>query len=496
MRHTNATIVAPRRLNCRHDRRAIPSNRRRAREGYMHWLRLKSFESILAQDGASRLRRSLGAFDLVLLGIGAIIGTGIFVLTGVAAADYAGPALVLSFVLSGIVCALAALTYAELAAMVPVAGSAYTYSYAALGEAAAWIVGWNLVLEYAVSAGAVAAGWSGYFTGILAAAGVELPVAWTKVPADGGLVDLPAVAIVLFVTYLLIVGTRESARLNAILVAVKLGALFLFLALAAPQVDPALWRPFMPFGWSGVTTGAAIIFFAYIGFDAVSTAAEETRNPQRDVPIGLIGSLLVCTALYIIVSAVLTGVVPYPQLDTREPVAFALRELGYPFGSALVGVGAIAGISTVLLVLIYGQTRIFFVMARDRLLPESLARVHPKYRTPHVITAITGIFVAFVAGFFPIGIIAELSNIGTLFAFLMVALGVWVLRLTKPQIPRPFRCPAVHIVAPAAMLSCFALMLSLPRETWERFGLWTILGVFLYALYGYRRSPLRAQPPG
>lgn len=461
----------------------------------MQWLRRKSLEAIAAQTEQERLRRSLSGFDLILLGIGAIIGTGIFVLTGVAAADYAGPALVLSFAISGIVCALAALTYAELAAMVPAAGSAYTYAYAALGEAAAWIVGWNLVLEYAVSAGAVASGWSGYFTGILAAGGITLPAAWTKVPADGGFVDLPAVAIVLFVTYLLVIGTRESARLNAVLVAVKLAALFVFLVLATPEVQPELWRPFLPFGWSGVMSGAAIIFFAYIGFDAVSTAAEETRNPQRDVPIGLIGSLLVCTALYIIVSAVLTGIVPYPQLDTREPVAFALREIGYPFGSAIVGVGAIAGISTVLLVLIYGQTRIFFVMARDRLLPAGLARVHPKYQTPHVITIITGIFVALVAGFFPIGIIAELSNIGTLFAFLMVALGVWVLRFTKPQIPRPFRCPAVHLVAPAAMASCLALMLSLPQETWRRFGVWMIVGIALYALYGYRRSPLRAQPP-
>jgi APA family basic amino acid/polyamine antiporter len=454
-------------------------------------LRLKSFESLLAHAEHHGLKRSLGAGDLVLLGIGAIIGTGIFVLTGVAAAKYAGPALALSFVLAGFVCTLAALAYAELAAMAPVAGSAYTYTYAALGEIAAWIVGWNLILEYAVSAGAVASGWSGYFTGILAAGGVHLPTAWTKVPADGGILDVPAILIVLLVTYLLIIGTRESARLNAILVAVKLGALFVFLALAGPKVEPALWQPFLPYGWSGVASGAAIIFFAYIGFDAVSTAAEETRDPQRNVPIGLIGSLVVCTALYIIVSAVLTGVVSYTKLDTREPVAFALREIGFPFGSAVVGTGAIAGISTVLLVLIYGQTRIFFVMARDKLLPDVFARVHPKYRTPHTITLITGLFVAFVAGVFPIGVIAELSNIGTLFAFMMAAASVWVLRRTRPDMPRPFLCPAINLVAPAAILSCLFLMLSLPRETWERFGLWTIAGIVLYALYGYRRSPLK-----
>jgi APA family basic amino acid/polyamine antiporter len=456
----------------------------------MNVFRTKSIE--LLKEGAEQkpLRKSLGAIDLVLLGVGCIIGTGIFVLTGVAAAKYAGPGIMISFMLSGVACAFAALAYAELAAIVPIAGGAYTYTYAVLGEIVAWIVGWNLILEYSVGSSAVAAGWSGYFVGLLKAGGIELPKALTAVPADGGIVNLPAMIISLLLTVLLVRGTKESASLNRILVVIKLAAVFLFLVLAGPKVDPVNWMPLMPFGFSGVVAGAAIIFFAYIGFDAVATAAEECRNPNRDLPIGIIGSLTVCTLLYIAVAAALTGVVPYTQLNNAEPVAYALRAIGYNFGSALVGTGAIAGITTVLLVLMYGQTRIFFAMSRDGLIPAGICKIHPVWGTPHIITIIAGIAVALIAGFIPIGIIAELTNIGTLFAFVVAAVGVLVLRYTKPEAHRPFRCPAVQLVSPLAVLSCGYLMSHLPYETWIRFAVWSILGFAVYFFYSYPRSGL------
>ncbi|WP_371369599.1 putative amino acid permease YhdG [Sporomusa rhizae] len=453
-------------------------------------LRTKSIGLLRENAEKNGLRKSLGASDLILLGIGCIIGTGIFVLTGVAAAKYAGPGIMLSFVLSGLACAFAALAYAELAAIVPLAGSAYTYTYAALGEIIAWIVGWNLILEYSVGSSAVAAGWSGYVVGLLKSGGIELPKAFTAVPADGGIVNLPAMIIALFLSLLLVRGTKESATLNKVLVVIKLVAVFIFLLLAGPKVNPANWTPLMPYGFSGVAAGAAIIFFAYIGFDAVATAAEECRNPNRDLPIGIIGSLVVCTILYIAVAGVLTGVVPYQDLNNAEPVAYALRAIGYNFGSALVGTGAICGITTVLLVLMYGQTRIFFAMSRDGLIPASICKVHPKYGTPHIITIVAGIAVALISGFTPIGIIAELTNIGTLFAFVVVAIGVFALRYTRPDLPRPFRCPAVPIVAPLAVLSCGYLMINLPVETWIRFGVWSVIGFIVYFVYSYRNSVL------
>lgn len=456
----------------------------------MNIFRTKSVDLLKLDSRKQSLKKSLGAMDLTLLGIGCIVGTGIFVLTGVAAAKYAGPALTLSFVLSGLACAFAALAYAELAAMVPISGSAYTYTYVALGEIIAWIVGWNLILEYSVGSSAVAAGWSGYVVGLLKSGGIELPKAFTAVPADGGIINIPAMFISLLLSVLLVRGTKESANLNKILVAVKLVAVFIFLFLAGPKVDVANWTPFMPFGLSGVATGAAIIFFAYIGFDAVATAAEECKNPNRDLPIGIIGSLVVCTILYIAVAAVLTGVVPYTQLNNTEPVAYALRAIGYNMGSALVGTGAIAGITTVLLVMMYGQTRVFFALSRDGLIPESICKVHPKYGTPHIVTIVCGIAVALVAGFTPIGIIAELTNIGTLFAFLVASIGVLVLRYTQPEAERPFRCPAVHFVAPLAVLSCGYLMLNLPYETWERFFIWSAIGFAVYFAYSYRNSEL------
>jgi APA family basic amino acid/polyamine antiporter len=453
--------------------------------------RVKSIDALLSLDETKKLTKQLGALDLMFLGIGGIVGTGIFVLTGVAASTYSGPALIISFLMCGFACSLAALTYAELASMVPVAGSAYTYTYATMGEVLAWIMGWNLVLEYAVSAAAVASGWSGYFTGIFKTLGAPLPEVLTKVPADGGLINLPAVLIAVFVTYMLYVGVRDSARLNNILVVVKLAALALFLALASPEVDTANLKPFMPFGFSGVAAGAAIVFFAFFGFDAVSTAAEETKDPKRDLPIGIIGSLAVCTVLYMGVGIVLTGVVPYSELNNPEPVAYALRSIGYNFGSALVAVGAIAGMTTVLIVFIYGQTRIFFVMSRDRLLPDVLSKLHPKYRTPHVVTWMTGIGVALVGGFINLGVIAELANIGTMFAFVMVSAGVMVLRKTRPDMKRPFKCPAVWVVGPLAILSVGFLMFSLPVATWVRFIVWTAIGLVVYVAYGRNRSPLR-----
>ncbi|EGO62209.1 amino acid permease [Acetonema longum] len=456
----------------------------------MNLFRTRSISSLLTVASEKGLRKTLGAADLVLFGIGCIIGTGIFVLTGVAAAKFAGPGIMLSFVLSGLACVFAALAYAELAAMVPVAGSAYTYSYAALGEVVAWIVGWDLVLEYSVGSSAVAAGWSAYMVGLLKAGGINLPHALTAVPADGGIINLPAVFIVLFLTFLLVRGTRESATVNKVLVIIKLAAVFIFLALAVPKVNPANWSPFLPYGFSGVATGAAIIFFAYIGFDAVATAAEETRNPNRDLPIGIIGSLVVCTLLYIAVAAVLTGVVPYTQLDNAEPVAYALRAIGFNIGSALVATGAIAGITTVLLVLMYGQSRIFFVMSRDGLLPSAISKVHPRFGTPYAITIIAGVAVALISGLLPIGLIAELTNIGTLFAFVLTSLGVLVLRYTRPDLPRPFRCPAVKLVAPLAVISCTYLMINLPWETWVRFIAWAAIGIFVYLFYGYKHSLL------
>ncbi len=462
----------------------------------MDLFRTKNIAELIRGTEKHALKKTLGSLDLVLLGIGCIIGTGIFVLTGVAAAKFAGPGIMLSFVLSGLACAFAALSYAELASMVPVAGSAYTFAYASMGELVAFIVGWALVCEYTVGASAVAAGWSGYMVGLLKSAGIVLPAAWTAVPADGGIVNIPAVLIVMFLTYLLTLGTKESATLNKILVFIKLGCVGLFLFLATPHVNPLNWQPFLPFGWGGVASGAAIVFFAYIGFDAVSTAAEECKNPNRDIPIGIVGSLLVCTLLYIAVAAVLTGVVPYTALNNSEPVAFALRAIGLNFGSAVVAMGAICGITTVLLVLIYGQTRVFLAMARDGMLPRSLGKIHPKHGTPHTITLITGAVVCVLSGLLPINIIAELCNMGTLFAFCVVSVGVLVLRKTQPEIRRPFRCPAVGLVVPLAVLFCGYLIANLPWQTFAFFGAWYVVGLAVYFLYSRHNSTLAAKPAG
>ncbi|MGE8140996.1 amino acid permease [Novosphingobium sp. NPDC080210] len=476
--------------------------------------RVKPLDAILATAEKKSLHRSLGAFQLTMLGVGAIIGTGIFVLTA-EAAQKAGPGMMISFIIAGFVCAVAALCYAEMASMVPVSGSAYTYSYAVMGEMLAWMVGWALVLEYAVAAGAVAVGWSGYFTGLLREfLGLDLGTMWTAGPIDGGLFNVPAFLISLFVTWLLIIGTKESAFVNAILVAVKIAALTLFVVLAVPVMNSQNFEPFAPLGFGGISAAAASIFFAYVGFDAVSTAAEETKNPQRNMPIGLIGSLAICTLFYLLVAAGVIGSVgAQPLFDaagnaiapgskelaaacaaqatevvvcSKEALAWTLREIGWQQVGNLVGLAAGLALPSVILMMMFGQTRIFFVMSRDGLLPEVLSKVHPKYRTPHVVTMITGVFVAFFAALFPVGALADISNSGTLFAFAMVAIAVLVLRKRDPNRARPFRTPAVMLVAPLAAIGCVYLFWSLSAYTKLLFVGWAAVGLLVY--FGYSRS--------
>jgi basic amino acid/polyamine antiporter, APA family len=460
-------------------------------------LRRKPAAKLLAEAGphAEGLKRALRAFDLTLLGIGAIVGAGIFVLTGVAAARYAGPAIMLSFVVAGFACAMAALCYAEFAAMIPIAGSAYSYSYATMGELVGWIIGWDLVLEYAVGAAAVAVGWSGYLSVILHGIGIDLPHAITHAPGAGGVIDLPALLIVLLISGVLYVGISESARLNSIIVVIKLFAIMVVIVGGLFFVRPANWSPFAPFGWSGVMKGAAVIFFAYIGFDAVSTAAEEVIDPKRDLPIGILASLFVCTLLYILVAGVLTGMVPAHTIDIKAPLASAFVIRGLNFVAWIVSAGAVAGLSSVLLVLLLGQSRIFYAIARDGLLPAAFSRVHPRFRTPYIPTALTGIAVGLTAGLLPIQDIAELTNIGTLFAFVLVCLGVWILRRIEPGIPRSFHTPLVPLVPILGVVFCLYLMASLPAVTWLRFFVWMAGGFVIYFSYGRFHSRLGLEPP-
>jgi basic amino acid/polyamine antiporter, APA family len=438
------------------------------------------------------LKRVLGAFDLTMLGIGAIIGTGVFVLTGVAAAEYAGPALILSFIIAGLACVFAALCYSEFASMIPQSGSAYTYSYVAFGELFAWILGWDLVLEYGLASSAVASGWSGYFQSLLAGFGVHLPTALTSAfdPSKGTFIDLPAVIIVLLVTLLLTRGVKESAKFNTVMVFVKVAVVLLFVVIGVWYVEPANWKPFMPFGFSGVVTGAAVVVFAYFGFDAVSTAAEEVKNPQRNLPIGIISALTICTVLYIVVSLILTGIVPFNLLNVKDPVAFALEFIGKDWAAGFISLGAIIGITTVLIVMMFGQTRLFYAVSRDGLLPKRLSTVNPKTKVPITSTWVTGILVALFAGLIPLGKLAELTSIGTLFAFATVSLGVAVLRKTQPELKRGFKTPWVPVIPALAVIFCVYLMLQLSAFTWKGFLVWFLIGQVIYFGYGYKHSKM------
>jgi APA family basic amino acid/polyamine antiporter len=457
----------------------------------MNLLRTKAIgDDVHADTG---LHRTLGSWDLIFLGIGAIIGAGVFVLTGVAAATQAGPALVLSFVAAGLACGFAALSYAELAAAVGGCGSAYGYSYAALGEIFAWIIGWALILEYGMAVPAVAVGWSGYFANALSAAGLDVPPSLLNPPAEGGIVNLPAMLVIGLLGILLVIGVRSSARFNAAVVFIKLAAIGIFILVAVGNVNADYWRPFMPFGWQGVMQGAALIFFAYIGFDAVSTAAEETRNPQRDLPIGIIASLAICTVLYILVAGLLTGIAPYHTLNVASPVSDALLNLGYRWASGVIALGAIAGLTSVMLVLYYGATRVLLAMSRDGLLPGIMAEIHPVTRTPAVAIVGAGVIMAVTAGFLPITTIAELVNIGTLSAFVVVCLGVVVLRRTRSDLHRPFRTPFSPLVPVLGVLSCGYLMTNLAGVTWIRFLIWMAIGLVVYFAYSIRHATLLRQ---
>jgi APA family basic amino acid/polyamine antiporter len=450
-----------------------------------------------AHEEAHGLRKTLSWPHLIALGVGAIVGTGIYTLTGVGA-DRAGPAVILAFAIAGAVCAFAALAYAEMATLIPTAGGAYAYTYSVLGETLAWIVGWSLILEYSVSCSAVAVGWSGYLVGWIQSLGIHLPAAILSGPHAGGIINLPAVLVALAVSAMLIGGTRESATLNIILVVVKLTALTAFVVLAMPFFDADKFTPFMPYGFGshveggttrGVMAAAAIVFFAFYGFDAVATAAEETKNPGRDLKIGIIGSMAVCTLIYMLVAIAAIGAVSYTDIGRSvEPLAYVLRTLNHPFAAWAIGLAALIALPSVILVMMYGQSRIFFVMARDGLLPRFLSRISPRSGAPTTITAVTGVFVAVVAGFFRLDEIAELANAGTLIAFIAVAACMMVLRRRAPDLPRLFRCPAPFAVGTLAILGCLYLLASLPTHTLTRFAIWNVIGVLFYVLYSRSRS--------
>ena len=475
----------------------------------MDLFRRKSITALQAEaESSTALRRSLGAFNLTALGIGAIIGTGIFVLTGTVAAQNSGPAVILSFVFAGIASMFAALCYSEFASLVPMAGSAYTYGYATLGEFFAWIIGWDLILEYALGAVTVAIGWSGYVVSFLGDFGIHIPAHLQAARgsiitmADGSTVtawfNLPAVIIIGLVTTLLVIGIKESATVNNFIVVIKVAVVLLFIALAAHAVNPDNWHPFIPpntgvrehFGFTGVVSGAGVVFFAYIGFDAVSTAAQEAKNPQRDMPIGIIGSLIICTILYIVVAAIATGVVPYAQLDVPDPIAVVADRAGLGWISTFIKLGAIAGLSSVILVMLLGQSRIFWTMSKDGLLPPFIGKVHPKFKTPWITSIVTGLAVAVPAGFLTVREAGSLVSIGTLLAFVIVAIAILVLRVREPGLPRPFKTPMPWVVAPLSALSALYLMWFLPWKTWERLIIWFVIGLVVYFAYGARHSKL------
>ncbi|MBI5468572.1 MAG: amino acid permease [Deltaproteobacteria bacterium] len=461
-------------------------------------------------EGEHKLNRVLTPTGLVALGIGGIIGAGIFVLTGHAAAEYAGPGIVLSFIFSGIACVFAGLCYAELASMIPIAGSAYTYSYATLGELVAWVIGWDLILEYLFGASTVAVGWSGYVVSFLRDYGIEIPAYLANAPlmhdssgwhTTGALVNFPAVFIVALVTALLVIGIRESARFNNAIVVLKLAVLLLFIGFGAYYITPSNWTPFVPpntgefghFGWSGVLRGAGVVFFAYIGFDAVSTAAQEAKNPQKDMPVGILGSLVICTILYIFVSLVLTGIVKYEFLNAPDPIAVGINAVGKGmlWLKSFVKIGAIAGLSSVILVLLLGQSRVFFTMAADGLLPERFSVVHRRFKTPYKTTITAGAAAMVIAGLFPIGLLGELVSIGTLLAFAIVCVGVIVLRYRHPELHRPFKTPLVPLVPALGALAAVSQMLALPLDTIIRLIVWMAIGFVIYFTYGVKNSKLR-----
>ncbi len=484
----------------------------------------KPLHTLLAEvHGENRLRRILGPVALTSLGVGAIIGTGIFVLTGVAAHDKAGSAVILSFSVAGLACIFAALCYAEFASMVPVAGSAYTYAYATLGEFFAWIIGWDLILEYAVASATVAHGWSHYFQDFIGIFGLKVPPNLAKSPFDfdtatgtffstGSIVDFPAIVIACIITVILVKGIKESAGFNSTMVIIKLAVVLLVIALGAMYINPANWEPFAPYGYTGlsffghtiwgetgaggapvgVLAGAAMIFFAYIGFDSISTHAEEAKNPQRDVPIGIITSLVLCTILYILVATVITGMVPYNQINIDAPVSNAFQQVGLEWAQFIISLGAIAGITSVLLVMMLSQPRIFLAMSRDGLLPPNIfGSIHDKFRTPWKSTILTGIFVATLAGLLPLRILAELVNIGTLFAFVVVCSAVLIMRKTHPEVERPFKAPWFPVIPILGIITCLVLMFSLPEENWFRLLIWLAAGMIIYFFYGRKNSVLR-----
>lgn len=456
----------------------------------MDIFRKKTVENM--DESVGQLKRTLGALDLTALGVGAIIGTGIFVLTGVAAAVHAGPGLIISFAIAALTCVLSALCYSEFASSVPVSGSAYAYSYVAFGEIIAWILGWDLILEYGVAAAAVASGWSSYFMGLLDGLGIHLPsaIAGAYDASKGTIIDLPAVIIIFVITYLLNRGVQETARFNGIMVIVKLAIVLLFIGVGAFYVKPENWSPFLPFGVGGVINGAATVFFAYIGFDAVATAAEEVKRPQRDLPIGIIASLAICTVLYIAVSLVLTGIVPYASLNVGDPVAFALRFVNQDVLAGLTSVGAIAGMTTVLLVMLFGMTRLLFAISRDGLLSRKLSNVSGKAQTPAQSTWLTGALIAILTGFVPLNKLANLTSIGTLFAFAVVSLGIIALRKNNKGIKSGFRVPWVPFLPLLSAAACIYLMINLQAITWIGFVIWMAVGLLIYFLYGKKHSLL------
>ncbi|MGY1831510.1 amino acid permease [Geodermatophilus sp. SYSU D01180] len=477
--------------------------------------RVKSVEDSIrdTEEPEHRLKKNLSGLDLAVFGVGVIIGTGIFVLTGEVARTTAGPAVAISFVIAGVVCGLAAICYAEFASTVPVAGSAYTFSYATMGELVAWIIGWDLVLELALGAATVSVGWSGYLNQLLGDIGIPLP---TSIAGEAATVNIPAIVIALLMTGVLVLGIKLSSRVTSVIVAIKVAIVLLIIVLGLFYLTADNYTPFVPpaepagegeggwhapliqlfgfdqgtFGWGGVIAGASIVFFAFIGFDIVATAAEETRNPKRDLPRGILGSLFVCTLLYVAVSLVVVGMQPYSELSTEAPLAEAFASVGLSFVSSIISVGALAGLTSVVMILMLGQSRVLFAMSRDHLLPPAMAAVHPRYGTPYRITIGTGIVVALLAGFLPLGTLAELVNIGTLFAFVLVSIAVIVLRRTRPDLHRSFRVPLVPLVPILSALACFYLMLNLPADTWLRFAIWMALGFVLYFAYGRRHSRL------